>query len=186
MGARAAFYRAAYRVRQFIRALSASWRPLTEHEAAEARNQLPAGAWSLFQGMDRGDQRHSLNVLRTLQACGTTDPALLQAALIHDCAKRSGGVRIWHRVAVVLLRAFWPAGLAPWETARAPIRSSWQYPFWAHLHHAERGAEMAAAAGCNEQVVWLIAHHQDHTARVAASPADLNALRVLQAADDDN
>jgi hypothetical protein len=185
MPAEAPLRRAAYRVRQFGGALLAALRPLTQAEAEEARNYLARRAWPIFEAMSRGDQRHSLNVLHTLQARGVTDSSLLQAGLLHDCAKR-GGVRIWHRVAVVLLQAFWPAALARWRGARAPRRKSWEYPFWAHCNHPQRGAELAAAVGCDAQVVWLIAHHQDYGLRTTGNSRDENWLRELQAADGDN
>jgi hypothetical protein len=186
MQAGAPLRRAAYRVRQFGGALLASLHPLTQAESDEARNYLSRRAWPLFEAMSRGDQRHSLNVLHTLRARGVTDSSLLQAGLLHDCAKRGGGVRIWHRVAVVLLQAFRPVALAHWREAKAPRRESWEYPFWAHCNHPQRGADLAVAAGCDAQVVWLIAHHQDYGHRATGSSPDENSLRELQAADDDN
>ncbi|RLC68630.1 MAG: hypothetical protein DRI52_09655, partial [Chloroflexi bacterium] len=97
-----------YRVRQFWWAL---------------RAQVPADAWpiieanltaeqlALFRTMPPSDQRHSLNVYRTLLAEGQTNQDLLVAALLHDVGKAGGQLRLWHRVAIVLLRAFWPAAL---------------------------------------------------------------------------
>ena len=58
--------------------------------------------------MPRNDQRHSLNVLRSLRAAGHDEPALMQAALLHDVAKSTGGVTLFHRVAVVLLKIVRP------------------------------------------------------------------------------
>jgi hypothetical protein len=72
---------------------------------------------------------------------------LAQAALLHDCAKQASGVRLWHRVTKVLLRAFWPALLARWTAGPAPHRATWRYGLWAYLHHPALGAELAAAAG---------------------------------------
>ncbi len=178
--------RAAYRGRQFFQALLAPAQLLSAGEVAEVRACLPAGAWSLFAGMAPSDQRHSLYVLRTLQQQGQANRALWQAALLHDCAKHGGGVRLWHRVAVVLLAAFFPAWLARWTQASAPPRASWRYPFWTHVHHPACGAALAAAAGCEPLAVRLIAHHQDHPAAGTGDPDVDFWLPALQAADDDN
>ncbi len=104
--------RAAYRIRQFVAAIAAYRAPLRGEERAEARAWLPRDAWPLFDGMPRNDQRHSLNILRALAAAGYDDPALMQAALLHDVAKSTGGVTLFHRVAAVLLKAARPDWLA--------------------------------------------------------------------------
>ena len=173
-----------YRGRQFSLAAIAALRPLSPAESAETRAGLPASAWGLFAGMSHADQRHSLNVLHTLIAAGQEHPALRQAALLHDCAKREGGVRIWHRVAVVLLKAFWPELLRRWAVAPVPARGDWRGPLWAHLRHAQRGAELAAARGCDPVAVTLIRRHQDG---LPTGHADTDRLlAALRAADDDN
>jgi hypothetical protein len=143
--------------------------------------------------MARSDQRHSLNVLHALNqsqtaaACDGT--ALLQAALLHDCAKHVNGVRIWHRVAAVLLKAFKPGLLRRWGAGQAPGRRTWRYPFWAYANHPALGAGMATQAGCPPLTVWLIDHHQDTIGAVGDLTRDdgrLAALAALQAADNDN
>jgi hypothetical protein len=57
---------------------------------------------------------------------------------------------------------------------------------WAHLHHPERGAELAAAAGCDALAVALIRRHQEPPAAHFGDPALDGLLAALQAADDDN
>ncbi|MGC8780672.1 MAG: hypothetical protein ACP5UQ_07390 [Anaerolineae bacterium] len=156
---------------------------MTADELALARRHLPETAWSLFDGMARADQRHSLRVFAALQARGETDRALLQAALLHDCAKRIG-VRLWHRVARVLLKAFWPASLARLAAAPMPGRTSWRYGLWVLLHHEAIGAEMAAAAGCDPLAVTLIRRHEGRPP--TADPIIERLLCALQAADDDS
>ena len=191
--------RAGYRVRQFVNALDAYIRPLTPGERAEAQAWLPESAWPLFDAMPRNDQRHSLNVLRTLHAAGHSEPALMQAALLHDVAKSSGGVTLFHRVAVVLIKIVWPDWFARVAQAPAPARSDPRYPFWAHANHPQLGAEMAAAAGCDPLAVTLIRRHQE-TGRGAEgdlwgsggageqrSGRDVDLLlTALRTADDDN
>lgn len=177
--------RPCYRVRQFVWAVRAALVPLSEADRAEARAVLPEAAWPLFMRMPRADQRHSLQVLRAVRAAGEVCPALLQAALLHDCAKYEAGLRLWHRVAVVLIKAFAPALWRQWSESAAPGRSSWRYPLWAHAHHPQRSAELAAGAGCDGLAVTLILHHQDPPGATGDPRAD-SLLAVLRTADDDN
>ena len=163
------------------------------------RAWLPAAAWPLFDAMPHNDQHHSLNVLRSLRAADHAEPALMQAALLHDVAKSTGGVTLFHRVAVVLIKIVWPGWLARLAQAPAPARSDPRYPFWAHANHPQLGAEMAAAAGCDPLAVTLIRRHQE-TGRGAEEPLwgsagaggqrsrrDIDLLlTALRTADDDN
>jgi len=183
-------HRAVYRVRQFGSALATRGRPLAEVERVEVRAWLPTAAWPLFDAMPRNDQHHSLNVLCALRASGHAEPALMQAALLHDVAKSTGGVTLFHRIAVVLLktgRTDWAARLTQ---TPAPTRGALCYPFWVHANHPGLGAGMAAAAGCDPLAVTLIRRHQE-TERSTLNVGTLNVptdrlLAALQAADDDN
>ncbi len=163
--------------------------------------------------MPRNDQHHSLAVLRTLRAAGHAEPALLQAALLHDAAKAAAGLTLLHRVAIVLLKAFRPQILHAWAALPQPAQSDLRYPFWAHANHPAAGADLAAAAGCDPLAALLIQRHQDSDSKSLSdsekrpqpltdsprrgfSPSGggfqpLNAraddlLAALQAADDDN
>jgi hypothetical protein len=189
MNAIAPVRRASYRVRQFFNALGAYMRPLAAAERTEARGCLPQTAWPLFDAMPRNDQRHSLRVLRSLRTAGFSDPALLQAALLHDVAKSTGGVTLLHRVAVVLLKTARPDWAARMTQAPRPDRGSLRYPFWAHANHPRLGAELAAAAGCDPLAVTLIRRHQETNSgaeeRRGGGQVD-RLLTALQAADDDN
>ncbi len=178
--------RGCYRVRQFGWAIRASVRPLSSAEVAEAQAVLPEAAWPLFRAMPGQDQRHSLEVLRSLRAAGEIEPALAQAALLHDCAKRAGGIRLWHRVGIVLIRAFFPALIRQWEEMAVPEQANWRYPFWAQIHHPEQGARLAAAAGCDAQAVSLIRYHGEEPPPERLDPHTLRLLRELRAADDDH
>jgi hypothetical protein len=184
-------HRAVYRVRQFGSAVAAGIRPLTTAEQAEARAWLPPTAWPLFDAMPHNDQRHSLAVMRSLHAAGHAEPALMQAALLHDAAKSTGRVTLFHRVAVVLIKIVWPGWTTRTAQTPAPARGSFGYPFWAHANHPQLGAEMAASAGCDPLAVTLIRRHQE-TGRGAAAReprgrGDITLLlAALQAADDDN
>jgi len=178
--------RALYRSRQFFQALGAGLTPLTPKERGLAWEHLPEAARYLFDAMPPADQRHSLKVLAALQDVGCDHPALLQAALLHDCAKREGGVLLWHRVALVLLQALWPALPARRAAEPAPARADWRFPMWTYLHHPERGAELATGAGCDPLAVMLIRRHQEPPTAHAGDPSRDGLLAALQAADDDN
>ncbi len=177
--------RVGYRAGQFFAAVLAHLTPLTAAEQAEAQAHLPPAAWPLFAAMPWPDQRHSLDVLAAARQGGEHSQALAQAALLHDCAKSEGRVQLWHRVAVVLLKAFWPALWTRWGTSAAPAPRHWRYPLWAHYNHPQRGAELAAAAGCDPLAIILIGRHQE-TQTATGDPIADRLLAVLQAADDDH
>ncbi len=146
---RSALSQARYRVRQFGQAVRVLLHPLQPADEAEARRVLPESAWELYAAMPQVDRRHALEVWRTLRARGYAEPALAQAALLHDCAKHRGGITLAHRVIAVLIKAYWPASLAGWAAAPAPGPGGWRQPFWAHVHHPDVGATLAEAAGCD-------------------------------------
>lgn len=164
------------------------------------------GQRHLFERMPPNDQRHAVAVARTLQGAGRHQPALLQAALLHDVAK-SMGQPIIYRVLIVLLKAFWPAMLArlseskneqiangEWyvKAEHAPMRPfthssipHWRRPFVIHAYHPVIGADWAVQAGCDSLVVRLIARHQD-SLTTAPVTVEEELLTALQWADDLN
>jgi len=182
---RSAGPRPRYRVHQFLQAAAAWLTPPSAVELATARCCLPAAAWEMFRALPRSDQHHGLQVLRALTAAGHRHVALCQAALLHDCAKHAGGLRLWHWAAVVLLAAVRPAYLAGLAGAAEPSAGDWRRPFWVHANHAQQGAELAAAAGCDPCAVELIRRHQDRPAPTG-DPSFDKLLAALQAADDDH
>lgn len=131
--------------------------------------------------MPRHDQQHARNVCQMLQRQGHADRDLLAAALLHDAGKSitpDGSVRLWHRVAVVLIRVFWPSLLG--RLARDKARG-WRRPFYVQVHHAAIGAEAARQAGCSDIAVELIRHHEDAPDRIHDP-----LLSALQIADSEN
>jgi hypothetical protein len=82
-------------------------------------------------------------------------------------------MRLWHRVAGVLLEAFAPSTLR--RLARADP-DSWRHPFHLYLHHAALSADMASAAGCSARAAAFI--------RGAPAAADVRLWRALEVADD--
>jgi hypothetical protein len=158
-----------HRVGQLIGHLTARVDPA---EIEGARPLLPDTAWSLFAGMPTADRRHALDVAARLAAAGQRDPDLLAAALLHDAAK-GHRMRLWHRVAGVLLEA-----LAPWALVRlaSPDQRSWRYPFHLYLYHAVLSAEEARAVGCSPRTVAFI--------RGSSEPADAQLADALRRADE--
>ena len=167
-----------YRIRQFLSALH----PDAQSADVEAGHFLSEAQTQLFQGMSPVERRHAVAVLRTLQRAGQVDLVLGQAALLHDVGKTGGRIRLWHRVLVVLLQACCPGALGKLGAADP---TSWRYPFYVELHHAELGALMAARAGVEDAGVRLIDRHHS-TPRDEASQAERELLSRLQAADEAN
>lgn len=145
---------ARYRVWQFWRSLLP--RPLDADDQAILATYLPSQGCALFGTMSRNDQRHSLTVYRALRARGCEDADLLAAALLHDCGKGGGRVRLWVRPPFVLLRAFAPR-LLRW-LARDDA-AWWRRPFYYAWRHADVGADLAAATGVSQRTVLLIRTH---------------------------
>jgi hypothetical protein len=160
--------RAVYRVSQAWHLLTARVQP---EEQQVINMLLPPAARVLFVTMSVGDQRHCLNVCYALKEQGCSDRDLLAAALLHDVGKGGGRVRFWMRPVLVLLRALAP-GLLHYLAASPD--AFWRRPFYAAWHHADIGADLAAAAGLSERVALLIRTHHD-----PAGPAAL-----LHAVDD--
>lgn len=156
--------RALYRVRQFTRGLTAR---VTEQERTQAVAVLPERARALFLRLPVDAQRHSLNVLQTLDEHGYDHPDLRAAALLHDVGKlaaEDAGVRIglWLRGPLVVLDAV--AGEQAARLAAGDPARGWRYALYVHREHAAIGARWAADAGCSALTCWLIAHHQDGVA----------------------
>ncbi|MBN1991873.1 MAG: hypothetical protein JW953_04170 [Anaerolineae bacterium] len=196
---------ALYRVYQFFVALRAglpAWAgggrgSLTGVDKALVASVLKtASQQRLFDHMPPNDQRHALAVVWTLSQTGHHQPALLQAALLHDVAK-SLGQPLLHRALIVLLKAFWPAvlrwlaqsgsralaaGFGPAVVKKIP---RWRRPFVIHAHHPAIGAAWAKQAGCDPLAVCLIARHQDKL-ETAANTEEDKLLAALQKADDLN
>jgi hypothetical protein len=159
-----------HRVGQVVAHVRARVEP---EEEELVRRVLPSDGVRLFAWMPLADRRHGLDVAEALLRSGRDDPELLAAALLHDAAK-GHRMRLWHRVAGVLLEAG-----APWLIRRlaSDDRRSWRYPFHLHLHHAPMSAELAVRAGCAERVGDLIRG-------TPTSDADRELHRALEAADD--
>jgi len=144
--------RTLYRSRQFFRSVGAS---IGGDERAEVARFLNEDQLRLFFSMTARDQRHSVDVLHVLLRQGQTDSDLLSAALLHDVGK--GRVRLWHRVAYVLIRAASPRLL---RRLASSGDGSWRGALAAIGDHAERGASLVRAAGASDAVVHLVRCHE--------------------------
>jgi hypothetical protein len=143
-------------------------------EAALVRRILPPHAAALFSSMPVADRRHGLDVAEKLLSDGHDDPDLLGAALLHDAAK-GHRMRLWHRVAGVLLEALAPAFL---QRLANPDPTSWRHPFHLYLHHEPMSAAMADEAGCPQRVGAFI--------RGRVADVDAPLLQALRSADADS
>ena len=162
-----------YRVWQ---ALTGLWPRISEVDRAEARAWLSERQFALWAQQTPRDQRHSLRVLRLLRAWGWEARPLMQAALLHDVGKSVTKPTLWHRTVWVLAGA-----LAPRWRSFLIRKQGWRRPFWVLAEHPRLGAEMARAAGCDEEVVWLIAHHQEE--KVNENSARARWWQALKRAD---
>jgi hypothetical protein len=159
----------AHRVAQFFGHLTARVDP---RDMELVYRVLPGSARPLFAAMPVADRRHALDVAARLAVAGVQDPDVLSAALLHDAAK-GDRMRLWHRVAGVLLQAIAPPALG--RLASSDQRS-WRYPFHLYLHHAALSADAALAAGCSPRVADFI--------RGSGGPADAALAAALHRADE--
>ena len=155
-----------YRSRQFFSSLRPRVDPALRDEAFAL---LSEPLRRLFSSMTPRDQQHGLAVYRRLRAAGESDADLLIAALLHDCGK--GEVRLWHRVAFVLLQGAAPVRLR--RTASPGDGAGVRATLYRCLHHEALGAQLARAAGCSERTAALI-----------RGDGDARSLAALHAADD--
>ena len=167
---------ALYRVRQFFSALFAR---VSSDDLREADEVLSPDAQKLFRRMSVSDQRHSLNVMRTLRRQGHSEPDVLAAALLHDAGKSAARLYPWHR-AIIVLSAHFAPGVLAWLTSDEP--RGWRRPFVIHRQHSEIGAEWATQAGCSALTVSLIRRHQEPL-RCAPQDEQERLLVALQRAD---
>jgi hypothetical protein len=149
---------------------------------------LPRAALAHFCRMPPDAQRHSLNVLYTLQEMEWRDPDLAAAALLHDVGKTAGEqAKIqftpWLRGPLVLLDAFSPKLVQQWASANPA--HGWRYLLHVHRTHPAIGAQWAAESDCSELTCWLIEHHQDELTQSPQEYRD-ELLTMLQWADSRN
>lgn len=168
------------RLRQGVRALTAFSRPV---DFALAERFLNPAQMALFRQMGRAEQLHSLNVLRDLLAEAPTPDDLAVAALLHDCGKARYPLAVWMKTEKVLLQKFVPALARRW--ADGSPNNLFQRGLAVGKHHPVWSAEQVGPTGASERALWLIRHHQQRAATLAAHP-DYPLMQRLQRADDAN
>lgn len=158
-----------YRVRQLFAALGAR---VSAEERAMVEATLTPAELRLFDAMPAYDQRHCLDVRRTLADAGHADDLLLRAAIFHDCGKLDDAGRPmalpWYVAATILKRS--PALYLAAARLLPPVA--------VYADHARRGARMAEAAGSPHAIVQAIRHYHD--------PAPAGMAALLQWADEKN
>jgi hypothetical protein len=174
-----------YRLRQFFSGVVAQ---VSTVETQAIEQLLPVAALILFRQMPVDAQRHSLNVLHSLQTTGRVHPALAIAALLHDVGKLAAiqagiGLTLWWRGPLVLLETFAPSLF--YRLAHADPASGWRYLIYVQREHPRIGADWAKKAGCPPLACWLIEHHQQK-GLLAASQLEQELLAALQWADGKN
>ena len=174
-----------YRVGQFLGGLQAG---VTGAEREEAARLLAPAAFCLFQRMPADAQRHSLNVLFTLQRADFADPDLAAAALLHDVGKVAAADAgapsgLWFRGPLVLAEAIMPGRLA--ALANDDPDGGWRYAIWVHFEHPHVGADWAHQAGCSDLTCRLIQFHQSNP-EAGADEHFVTLLAALRWADDRN
>lgn len=166
-----------YRLRQGLSALFAFASPV---DTALAADYLSPDLMKLFQRLKRGEQLHSLNVLRTVLQNGAHDRDLAVAALLHDVGKTRYPLAIWQKTLAVLVRAV-SASLFARFSSGDPNHLLYR-PFVVSIQHPTWSADMLRAASAGESAVWLAEHHQDDPAQWVSHPLHPLLLR-LQLAD---
>lgn len=175
-----------YRLRQWWRAARA--RPLTTEEWARVRAWLGEGRrLELFATMGEGDRRHALEIADALWAQGARAPdlragPLMEAALLHDVAKREVGLGV--RSAAVLLNGIARDAVTRLAGDNGAAARGWRRPWQVWLRHPELGARLAARAGADPRAVALIRNHQTENAPLEGALAEWHA--ALKALDDRN
>jgi hypothetical protein len=170
----------AYRLQQGLRALFAFSQDV---DWALAERYLSPPLMALFRQMDRGEQLHSLAVLRDVLAQGDAPTDLAVVALLHDVGKSRYPISVWQKTFAVIVRAFAPNLYQRWSKG-SPL-NLWQRPFVVYETHPLWSAELLRAAGASEAAYWLAAHHAVK-GEAAQTPTQSEWLKRLQQADDQN
>jgi hypothetical protein len=152
------------RGRQFLRSWRAS--PLSGLEMDYLSRILTLDEFGLFKALPLYEQRHALNVCRTLTGAGFGyDLELLQASLLHDLGKfdpaTGQAVPIWVKVVNVAAGKLAGPLYRPWRARQAGAApGTWRYFFRLQAGHEGRGARLARQAGGGPRVAALIGEPQ--------------------------
>jgi putative nucleotidyltransferase with HDIG domain len=164
-----------YRIGQFRRARRDS--PSGEGLAL-AREILSPDLFALFSRMMPFEQAHAVRVMEKLAEAGHQDADLMTVALLHDVGKVEHPLRPLERGLGVLVKNFLPE---IYRKLGAGEPGGLRTGIVVAVQHANWGADLAAQAGANQRVVWLIRHHDADLGQL--SGVDLSLLRELQRVD---
>lgn len=170
-----------HRVRQGLRGLFGfAFQP----DYALAERYLTPDMMVVFKEMSRGEQLHSLHVLRDVLAQASHTPHdLAVAALMHDSGKSRYQVSTLGKTYAVALREIAP-GLHQYLAREGP--ESWlARPCAVAVQHAKWSAEIMTKLGANERIIWLVRNHQSKPEKWEDHP-NAHLMRRLQAADNAN
>lgn len=183
-----------YRTRQVLLNCGAYLTP-GDWDAIEALLNSPQ--LELFKRMQKGEQTHSLRVLKELLQRGENQPDLLIAALLHDVGKSRFQLSLWERVVVVLGKALAPSLTRRWG-CELPVDlifsqnelqvPGWRRPFVIAYQHPVWGAELVAKTGASPLTVALIKNHQESVdvSTQASSSVEARLLLSLRTVDDES
>lgn len=180
------------RTRQFLRALITE---ITPADLVIVKQHLNHSEQILFFNMDPAIQKHCVNTALTVlnmpvERTGTNRPILIKAALLHDMGKTMGSIKLWDRVCYVLAKKVSgklvhklasPSNTNDTGPGHSSPLARFRNAFYGHLHHPELGAKLAAQAGLDENIVYLLRHHHDIT-----KAEDSKELAALMKADELN
>lgn len=166
------------RVKQVLAAVTARIYPEDEYLLSQQLNEVEL---TLFRAMNLPDQRHALNVAYTAHKLSTdrTDVdtnLLMRCALLHDVGKVKGDVSTLDKILTVLAHKLCPAWSQRWgRQGRGSKVNNLRHAVYIYYNHAERSAAFLAAAGCEDELVSIVAKH--HKAPADDDPPELKLLR---------
>ena len=140
------------RVKRFFKALNAK---IEEDDIKIINDNLEENHKKLFYSMRIIDQRHSLDVAKTLINSGKSFSKLtLQLALLHDIGKQIKPFYLLERVLVVVFPRK-SLRLPAEPVISNPLKKAWQIKYW----HPEYGARMAEKEHFDPVLIDLIRYH---------------------------
>ncbi len=165
-----------YRFGQVLNALWAKPKP-QDRELVEEFLSPALAQW--FSKLMPSEQTHAVRVCQQLIKEGETDRILLTAALLHDIGKTRYRLRLWERVWIVMFgwisrRLGTTVVLKEDELEQA---TWWKRCLIVGEFHPLWGAELLRQQGVEEEVVWLVEHHQES---FEFDPSDPKHLRLMK------